>query len=266
MKRSLAIAVLLSMAPGAALAEVTLADAPAPASSTHSDNPRFGFELRFGPYRPHVGSDEERDYYKLIYASGDDDSMFEHRPMMKTLEIDTYLSDSFGLLGLAFTFGHWRTEGPTRECDSPEGCTPETVGESTPGTDVTALTIYPVGLALVYRFDLLKRRNSAFVLVPYAKAGIDYYIWRNTVRGEVSEGEMGRGTGGTLGARGTLGLSLNLDWIEPDAASRARGATGLADSYLFLEGSWLWADGFGDTTRFDMSAFLVQLGVAIDFL
>lgn len=253
--------------------------AAAPASAREDPPPRWGFELGAGPYQPQAGAGRERVYYERIYATEKDNSLFEHRPLLKELELHYYWLTSFGLLGSSLRFGHWSVTAPTRVCgteDVPLPCGQEDVvpspeggvfppDNSRPGNDRTTLTVLPFGVGLIYRMDLLKR-HAPVPLVPYAKAGLDYYLWRNTVGGKVSENDDRRGAGATLGVRAAVGVAFNFDWLEPSAALRARQSVDLADSYFFGEVSRIWADGFGDSTRLDLStAWFFKVGLALDF-
>lgn len=232
--------------------------------------PAWGFEIKGGPYQPQVGTDDERTYFEAIYASEPDEALFEHRPLLWSLETDWYFVRDIGLLGPLVRVGYWSIVAPNRVCGPQEArvdCTVDDVlnDRSSDGNDDTRLTAFPLSVGVVYRMDLLKRTRG-IPLVPFAKASVDYYFWRNTVRGEVSRRDDGlRGAGGTLGAQASAGVAFNLDWIEPGAASRARASTGLADSYLFGEYSQLWADGLGDDKRLDFSGWVVQVGLALDF-
>lgn len=237
-----------------------------------NDQPTWGLSLKTGPYKPDMGA--AHDYYEIVYGSEKDSSLFKHRPLMTDLEGSWYLITEYGLFGPTFHAGVWGIAAPTRVCPtSPTGCSAADVtgGTSEAGNDTTKLAVFPVGAGLVYKLDLIKR-YSFVPLMPYVSGGVDYYFWRNTVGGKVSRqvldpvsGKTQRGAGGTWGYRATAGLSFNLDFLEPDAASRAKVTTGMTDSYIFIEYNRIWADGFGDKKRLDFSSTLIQVGVAVDF-
>lgn len=241
---------------------------PALAATNDDVQPNWGISFRLGPYQPSMG--RNADYYKAIYTSPHDGSLFKNRPLMSEIEIDWYLVHDYGLLGPTLTVGLWGVSGSTRYCvhDGVNGpcSTTEilTPGASLAGTDTSKLSVYPVGLGLIYKADQIKR-YTVIPLVPYAKGGLTYFMWRNTVGGDVSHYSGKPAYGGTLGLRGTVGLAFNIDVLEPSAASRARMSTGLTDSYLFGEWSFMWADGFGAKKRLDFSGNTVQVGFAVDF-
>ena len=231
--------------------------------------PTWGFSFRLGPYQPGMG--RNADYYKASYTSANDGSLFKNRPLMSEIELDWYILRDIGLLGPMLQLGLWSVSASTKycvhnglngTCSTREILTP---GVSQTGTDSSKLAVYPVGLGLVYKLDLIKR-YTVIPLVPYAKGGLTYFLWRNTVGGDISHYNGKPAYGGTLGARGTLGLAFNIDVLEPGAASRARMSTGIADSYLFAEWSYLWVDGFGAKKRLDFSGNVIQVGFAVDFL
>ncbi len=218
-------------------------------------------ELRLGPYEPRVGGGREHDYYQLVYGG-------EHS-LMKSLSYGRYARHGAGALGLSVEIGHWHIDAPTRVCrdarGEPQGCTPASVWSSKPGNDTTSLTLVPIGLAASYRLDALEQLTGV-PLAPYARLGLEYTFWRNTVRGELSRGRDGAGAGGTLGVASSLGLAFRLDWLEPDVARRARSSSGIASSRIFCEVVALWADHFGHADRLDVSDTFVQGGLGIDFL
>lgn len=253
----------LAMLLGQSYASVSAEEAP----------PSWGLEFRAGPYMPRASSDKTaREYFKLLHTSGGDRSLFKNRPLMKNLVINYYLDATYGLAGVQLTAGHWRTKGAARTCSTDTVhalCNADTVFESTRGSTPIAFTVLPIGVGGIFRMDLLKNQY-AIPLVPYAVLGLDYYFWWATTNGKTARatdanGKTQRAAGGTMGLHGSLGLSLNLDWLEPETARRGRRTTGIADSYLYAEVSQLLGDGFGGK-RFDMSATLVTAGLAIDFL
>jgi hypothetical protein len=251
------------------LAATLVTSAAAAAPAAEEAQPSWGLYFKSGPYKPQMGSGTVHDYYELIYSSQKDSSLFKNRPLMSEVVVTWYVVNQFGLLGPTAHLGLWGVAGPTRVCGT-DRCTASTVFTSTPGNDTTRLSIFPLGVGLEYRLDLLKRYTGV-PLVPYASASLDYYFWRNSVGGKVSSftdtatGTHRRGVGGTAGYRATGGVAFNLDVIEPDAASRAHATTGMTDSYLFLEYTRIWADGFGDAKRLDFSGTMIQLGVGVEF-
>ncbi|MEO1174267.1 MAG: MXAN_2562 family outer membrane beta-barrel protein [Myxococcota bacterium] len=228
----------------------------------------YGIEVRFGPFAPAISSDETvQDFYGLIYNQDPNDSLFEFRPLMKTFEFDYYVFSDFGLLGLIGSIGHWSIDGPTRVCpDAEDGftCTPETVFDSEPGNDESRLTLVPLTAGLVYRLDAFKRGAPYIPFVPYVKGGLSYTLWWSRTSNGTSSREGLEGRGGNLGYFGTVGLALNLDWIEPSTSQKARIGSDIADTFLFFDATIFQADGFS-SDRLDFSDTFFQAGLAVDF-
>lgn len=239
-------------------------------ASTHADTEgaRYGVELRVGPFAPNISDDQTvRDFYALLYNQDPDDSIFEFRPLMKTVEFDYYVLSRFGLLGLIGSVGHWSIKGNTRVCPSADDgstCTPETVFDSEPGNDETTLTLVPLSAGVVYRFDKYKREFPYIPVVPYIKGGVSYTLWWSRTPNGISSRDGLRGEGGNLGYFGTVGLSLNLDWIEPSTSQKARIGSDIADTFLFFDATLSRADGFRENAL-DFSDTFFQAGLAVDF-
>lgn len=252
--------------PNALLALALLLGTAVPATAAQGKTPVFGAEIRLGPYDPRIGNAAERAAYETHFGDG--------QPFLKSLEIERYIWTGAGLLGVYTRFGHWKTAGKTLRCHDASGdvvaCTADTIDTATEGNDTTTLMIVPLSLGAVYRFDLLKREWDV-PLVAYGKLGLDYYIWRSTGGGDVSEAlvvdqngnlEKRSGSGGTAGFHVAGGLQLNLDWIEGGSES----TRSFFASYLFAEVAWRKANGFGDRERLDMSDTQFLMGLAFDFL
>lgn len=255
-----------------ALSAVLLISSVAHAQSFVSDrqSPQFGVEVGFGPFNPRISGDATvRDYFELVYQPPEtrDDSLFEYEPLLKTFEVDWYFFDEFGLLGVSGSIGHWSIDGRTRVCpDADDGstCTPETVFDSVTGSTETSLTLVPMTAGVVYKFDWVKKNIPYLPFVAYAEAGLSYTYWRATAGGEKSSRDGLDGSGGNLGYYGSLGLALNLDWIEPGTSQKARTGSGISDTYLFFDANLYQAEGFrGD--RLDFSDAFFQAGLSVDF-
>jgi hypothetical protein len=238
------------------------------AQTTQSGPAAWGFELRLGGYRPAVGDQtvpgtdrSERQYFNQFYGN--------KSPLLVALEFDRYLIDLGGPLGVAFQIGQWKASGKSRVCRDAAGeavgCTPATIFDSTAGNDKTQVMIIPLALGAVYRFDLVKRKLGVPV-VPYGKAGITYSYWRCTTgSGKTCQFQTSQGredaSGGTLGAHLAGGVALNLDWISTDGEIHNI----FLDSFAFVELDKLWADGFGNEAKFDMSDEQLVFGLSFDF-
>lgn len=229
-----------------------------------SEVPRWGLELRSGPFQPRISTeDRQREFFELLFV-GQNDALFEDQPLLTAVEYDWYFWRDYGLLGLTVAAGYWAIEGRARNCGE-LGCTPESVVEqSTVGSTPVRLTLLPLGLGLVYRMDLLKRYYG-IPLTVYGKAGLNAFLWWANAGGEPSETAERAGQGYSFGLDVGGGVALNLDFIEPRTSAEAARSFGMVDTYLFFEAKQLIGNNFGDSGRLDMTDTWFQLGLAIDF-
>ena len=225
---------------------------------------QVAFDL--GSYQPAISKNQDAvEFFELMYGK-------YNSPMMGTLSVHEYPWRNHGLVGWGVKVGVWKVDGPARLCKSGTemvGCSSTTVFDSEPGNTPTRLTVLPLSVEAVYRYDYLRRAHGV-ALEPYVKAGLDYHLWWANTNGEIAErtvdGQKQRGKGGTAGYHGSVGLMVNLDWLEPRTAARARRNSGIAGTFLFVELNRVFGDGFGDRARLDMSDQQLKIGFAMDFL
>ncbi len=125
----------------------------------------------------------------------------------------------------------------------------------------TMMTAWPFTGALTARLDI---KTEQFI-VPTARIGMDYWLWRENWYVNSSVGGDSEMSGGELGWHWGLGVNLLLDRIEPQRASWLATSTGIDDTYLVVD--WrqqsLGAFGTGDgVSLFDGS--MVTIGLKID--
>ncbi len=224
--------------------------------------PGWGAEIRLGPYQPRMGNLKEQEYYGDFFK--------DRSPLLKALEFERYLYDFYGMVGVFARVGHWKVSGHSIRCVDAAGDYVEcgdvdaTGSESAP--DVSAMIIVPLSMGAIYRFTYLKTKLQ-IPLMFYAKAGLDYYLWWISANGETAQFPSDKATGeteakgATTGFHVAAGVALNLDWIEGGSSGRKS----FLDSYLFVEGKWTKANGFGNRAKPDMSASQVVFGLAFDF-
>lgn len=232
--------------------------------------PRWGAELRVGPYRPAFSNQATgRALYDLVMVQGDD-SLFAGRPMMLALEGDFYILRRLGLLGAYGRVGYWRASAPSRACVAADGvtfvpCNSTTVFDSVVGNDTASLMDLPLSLGAVWRFDLLKRRTPV-PLIFSAKLGLDGHLWWGSSGGKRARynGQLARGA--TLGWQASVGMSLNLDGFAKRALSRMRSKV---ENNLFIELATLRGRALLGPARADRLNFtdnhVVTVGLACDF-
>jgi hypothetical protein len=185
---------------------------------------RWNLELRFGPYRPNIddefadrGSDA-RPFEQLFSSS---------RHLMMQLEVDRQLLHRAGTWGLGFSVGYYHATAAALEADL-----------STPSGDETGLRLVPLSAALVYRADQLRTRFKSLV-VPYAKLGLDCTFWRMT---DTSQADV---DGHTFGWHAAAGVTLDLSFLDPEAAHSMDHESGINQTAAFVEVARYSLDDFG---------------------
>jgi hypothetical protein len=98
----------------------------------------------------------------------------------------------------------------------------------------TSLNVYPFYGVAVLRIDVLSH-EVGIPLVPFAKAGLGYSLWRasNTLGTSCYEGVCGKGH--SMGSQLALGLALSLNPFDEYAAKNFDDAMGVNYTYLFAE-------------------------------
>ena len=238
----------------------------APQLGSASSLPASHVELKFGTYSPKISNNQAKaDFFDLMYGA-------DSEPLMTSFAAHWYPITQWGLLGGGFRIGMWKADGAARVCSDGTAftdCNSTTVFESSEGNSQTRLTIIPISIEGVYRADYL-HRTYGIPFEAYLKAGLDYHLWWATTEGAVAErtidGKTTRGEGGTPGYHASVGLMLNLDWLDPKTAARGRASSSMAGTYIFAEWTMVQGDGFKQGKRLDMSADQLYVGIAIDFL
>lgn len=212
---------------------------------------RFALEMRFGPYRPDVDSEFEgsgRTPYQKFY--GDDNRL------MMQLELDYQLFQKFGSAGIGVGIGYFSA---TAKAFDATGLGSRTADDST-------LKIIPLSLLAVYRFDMLYERRG-IPLVPYAKLGLAYAYWQVTDGNDeiATDGIGAEARGGTLGWQGALGISLVLDFIDPDSARAFDSEMGVNHTHLFFELNHYDISGLGQSNRMHLGDDTWTMGLMFEF-
>lgn len=231
----------------------TRADADSASTHHHYESPQhFAFELKLGPYAANLDSEFAGGVhpFKDIFGAG--------RMLMFQSELDVQVWHGFGSLGLGFSAGFGSTSAntcyDTGDVNVPASCT---ASDKTDG-DKTKLSLIPLAVLAVYRFDVLAERWNV-PLVPYIKIGPNYTLWSmHKSNGHVSsytdaQGRVYKGRGGVLGWELDAGLAFRLDFVEPGSARKLDAETGVNHTYLFAEFHHVSAErlpDIGDSTIF----------------
>ena len=234
---------------------------PADASPGHEqrsyESPQyFAFEFKLGPYKPNI--DSEFDGAASPYA----DLFGDSSALLFRGEFDVQFVRLAGSLGIGFSAGYAR-DSAAALVDTGGTGTPSDSSERSAGT--TKIELVPISLLAVYRFDWLARRLS-IPLVPFAKAGFNYTIWR-IKRGDGSTASVDGddASGGSAGFQFNLGMALQLDVLEPSAAKTLDSDMGINHSYVFIELVHCTADGFGSDEKLNVGDTTWQAGLAFEF-
>jgi MYXO-CTERM domain-containing protein len=206
-------------------------------------------DVRFSSYKPGIDNAfPSRTPYADIMKDGD---------FGIGLNLDWRIWHGFGELGAGFGVGRWSHEGTALLADG------------TASNDKTRMTMIPLTLDVVYRFDILAERYE-FPIVPYIRAGGVYSIWwmldgvDNISSYTTKAGKSVKAVGATGGLEGTLGLRLLLDVFEPGAARSFDIEMGVNHSYLFAEVQKLWLNDFGSSKSINLSDTVIAFGLAFD--
>jgi hypothetical protein len=243
------------LAPARARAQDDILEAPPePIVSYAHSAQNFAFELKFGPYRPDVDSEfpssgpNARTPYKDFFT--------DNRRLLSQIEFDWQILRRVGSLGVGVGVGYFSVTGT-----SPQGN-----GSGLPSGDTSTLTVVPLSLSAVYRFDyLFEERNIP--LVPYGKLGLDYAYWQDTDgNGNIAtDGRGGTGRGGTLGWHATAGLALVIDFFDPEAAHDFDADLGVNHTALTFEFSHADISGLGQPGRLHLGDTTWAAGLLLEF-
>lgn len=212
----------------------------------------FALELRFSPYTPQI--DEEPGLERRPYAE-----TFGGSRLSIGVEMDwqTLRIPNIGTIGPGLGIGYTSMSEKALTASGRES------------GDETSLSITPMWGVAVLRVDTFWR-NLDFPLVPYAKAGIGYAMWRASNSGGTSEapdrtGAAVSGRGGSLGTKLALGVSFALDAIDRGASRNMDNATGINNTYVFFEAYWLSLNGLGQDNALRVGTNTWATGLAFEF-
>jgi hypothetical protein len=204
------------------------------ATEAWGGSPReYAIEARFGLYTPNVDSEFSKKTPQAdVFGS-------KRRPMWQ-LEFDWEFLQEFGTLALGGVIGYYKENALAPCAPAALQSAPTQCDSSGRSSDNTSLRLIPLAVLLVYRLDEAAMRWK-IPLVPYAKIGLNYTIWTiNDGNGSVpyapnDKGQGGKGQGGTMGWQAAVGLSLQLDFLDPGAARGFDADSGVNHTYAFFE-------------------------------
>jgi hypothetical protein len=190
----------------------------------------YAIEARFGLYTPNVDSEFGKGNTPQAFVFGS-----KRRPMWQ-FEFDWEFLQEFGTLALGGVLGYYKENALACKQSGlqADGSCNDRSGDN------TSLRLIPLAALLVYRMDE-GARQWKIPLVPYAKIGLNYTIWTITNgNGDVAwyqdaQGRNTKGQGGTMGWQAAVGISLQLDFIDPSSARGFDADSGVNHTYAFFE-------------------------------
>jgi hypothetical protein len=210
----------------------------------------FALEIRVSPYYPQVDDDPNLNGNKPF-----DNNFGNKARVLIAFELDwqTLRIPHFGTIGPGVGVG---SVSMSRAVQTATGRT---------SGDETSLSIYPFWAVAVVRADVLWREYG-FPLVPYAKGGLGLGIWRaSNSAGTAKSADGVSGKGSSWGTNFALGVGFALDAIDKGASRNMDNATGINNTYIFLEAYWLTLDGLGQNNALHVGSNTWSAGLAFEF-
>ena len=214
---------------------------------TYASPQRFALELRIGAYRPEIDS-EFSGQHPYATTFGDN-----HR-VMAGLEFDwqAIQFSRIANIGVGAGFGYTRMTAGMLMAD----------GSGQRASQKTSLTIMPMWVAAVARFDALARQ-TVVPLVFYGKFGPATSLWwvrdgNGTARDANNQIGKGRSDGLIYAA----GIMLSLDSLDKGAARKLDTGTGVNHSYIF--GEWTVLN-LGTSSQMLVGDRTWNVGLALEF-
>jgi hypothetical protein len=203
-------------------------------------------ELKLGSYQPRIGDAPGLTQDPYVQTFGDS------AMLLGVVEVDRSLWHGYGFLGVGFSVGYAEKYAKATLED-----------RTTPSAEATGLMVLPMRLTAVYRFDVLANQYH-IPFVPYAELGFISEPWWTNKSGstEVVNGKTGSGVQWGWGF--TLGLALQLDFLNPTYAREAREDSGIYHFYLFAEFNDDYVNDFGGN-GLNLSARYWTFGIAFEF-
>ena len=204
-------------------------------------------ELKMGPYK--AGIDDEfggaSSPFTDIYGSS--------AVLMGLIEVDYQFWRGVGSLAVGGSVGYATDKGTAFVADT-----------QLKSNDETTFNVVPLELSLAYHFDWFAIEYDV-PLVPFAKVGLDYWIWwfRDSA-GDVATTSGLDGQGGTFGWHWSAGLKILMDWVDSDSATQFDNEFGVNNTYIFAEFLWADVNDFGSTSSLQAGDQTFFFGLAFE--
>jgi hypothetical protein len=222
--------------------------------------------VRVGPYVP--GIDDQLGM-KNAAGKGPYQAMFGGYSIMPMLDVDRFLWKGLGQLGVGLSLGYMGKSAHAWE----DGSSPSDPNRPRSPGDSNSFHLIPVVASAIYRFSYLDDEYG-IPLVPYARAGLGYYVWWISApsgdfaavckNGGMPPCTENKAAGATLGFVGSIGLSIRAERIDASAA-RSMHESGIEHAGFYGELSLGKVDGFGSDTKLSVGDTTWFAGVEFEF-
>jgi len=192
---------------------------------------RFDLELRYGPFLTQEDA-------LLADAFGGENN--------RLLRGDIGWASNYAELDIGF--GLWADEGTLVSIDGLSSA------------DADALTVIPLSFDATLRGDFWKEQP----VVPFARAGVDLWLWNERWEAKYDEGGGDSVTAGTFGYHWAAGLYLLLDPLDQGSASHLETIASVNDTYLVAEYRRSYALGDKDEI-IDFTSSDLTFGLKFDY-
>jgi hypothetical protein len=219
--------------------------------------------VRIGPYVPDIDNQTPGPY----------EQMFGGYHIMTMLDVDRILWSGFGQVGVGFSAGYWQKTARAFTIDSMASDT-----KRVRSADHNEFRLIPTELSATYRLTWLDD-NYGVPVVPYARAGLGYYIWWVSVADHYAhacanptnsafcndgQSHNDRALGASLGVQGAIGLSVRAERVDASTAMSMQ-QSGIQHAGIYAELSLAKIDGFGSDKKLSVGARTWFAGVDFEF-
>jgi hypothetical protein len=222
--------------------------------------------IRVGPYVPDI------DKQLGGTSPGPYEQMFGGYHVLPMLDVDRILWRGFGQVGVGLSLGYMQKSARAFSViKQPDGTLMTNYSQRS--GDTNNFRLIPTELTATYRFTWLDDQYSIPV-VPYARAGLAYYVWWISTPSGYARvcGDSGteptcsqnKALGASLGVTGAIGLAVRAERIDAAAALSMR-QSGIQHAGLYGELSLAKVDGFGSDTKLSVGARTWFAGVDFEF-
>jgi hypothetical protein len=196
--------------------------------------------------------------------------MFGGYNIMPMIDVDRVLWKRFGQLGAGLSVGYMGKTAKAFQTTPYSGTTD--LFPRSPG-DETSFRLIPLVVSAVYRFTYADDEYG-IPFVPYARAGIGYYIWWVSApdgnfavvckNGGMPPCDENKAAGASLGFVGSIGLSIRAERVDA-AAARSMRESGIQHAGFYGELSYGKVDGFGSQTKLSVGDTTWFAGAEFEF-